>query len=112
MANLTPVVEPIVNSTGNPITTFPKVLFEKAIDAGSVNESNFFIVSLRREGDQDQDQLLQVSNAIQDIMPATLEYRRVNLADLNTFTGKDYGAVSAGELYRSEITLKPKQPLS
>lgn len=112
MANLTPIVEPVVNSTGNPITTFPKVMFEKAIDVGSVNESNFFIVSLRKEGEQDQNELLQVSNAISDIVPADLEYRKVNLADTDTFTGKDYGTtLSAGSLYRSEVTLKPKQPL-
>lgn len=111
MANLTPVVDPIVNSTGNPITTFPKVLFEKAIDVGSVNESNFFIVSLRKEGEQDQDQLLHFSNAISDIFPADLEYRKVNLLDQDTFTAKDFGGVNAGLLYRSEVLLKPKQPL-
>lgn len=112
MANLTPIVDPLVNSSGNPITTFPKVTFEKAIDVGSVNESNFFIISLRRVGDPDQDNLLQVSNAISDIVPAQLEYRKVNPANDNTFTGTDDGSsAQAGGLYRSEITLKPKHPL-
>lgn len=113
MAIVTPTVEPAIGSAGNSISTEPKILFDKAIDLGSVNSSNFFIVSIKKLGTQSVDDFMQTSNSIEDIVESTLDYRRVNLADLNDFIGDDDGtSANAGQLYRSEVTIKPKVPLN
>lgn len=112
MANLIPIVTPAVDSVGNPITTTPTVLFSQAIEEGSITESNFFLLTLRKEGSESQDELLNTSNAIEDIVVASVSHRKVNLLDNDTFTGNDYGdTLNAGKLYRSEITIFPKYPL-
>lgn len=113
MALITPVVEPAINSSGNSLTVNPKIVFDKAIDIGSINESNFFIVAVNREGDKDSKSLVNTSNFISDIVPASFKYRRIALNSDNEFTQPDYGdRIDAGQLYRSEVTLIPRQLLN
>ena len=113
MALITPVVEPAINSSGNSLTVNPKIVFDKAIDMGSINESNFFIVAVNREGDKDSKSLVTTSNFISDIVPATFKYRKISLNSDQEFTGSDYGdTVHAGKMYRSEVTLVPRQLLN
>jgi hypothetical protein len=113
MAILTPVVEPGINSSGNSTVTNPKIIFERAIDMGSINESNFFIVSVNREGDSNSNTLVNTSNFLSDIVPSTFKYRRLNLNLDTEYTGYDFGNTSeAGKLFRSEITLVPRSPLN
>jgi hypothetical protein len=112
MASLIPYVEPAVNSAGNPISTTPRIIFEQAIDAGIVNGSNFFIVGIDKTGKDGIDDYLQDVNVVSDIVPAKVSHRRINLNDEEDYAGVDHGdTASAGELYRSEITITPDQPL-
>jgi hypothetical protein len=113
MALITPVVEPAINSSGNSLTVNPKIVFDKAIDIGSISESNFFIVAVNREGDIDSQSFVTTSNFISDIVPATFKYRRVSLNSDQDFTGHDYGdTLNAGNMYRSEVILVPRQLLN
>lgn len=113
MALITPVVEPAINSSGNSLTVNPKIVFDKAIDIGSVNESNFFIVAVNREGDKDSKSLISTSNFISDIIPASFKYRKISLTSDSEFVQPDYGdTINAGQLYRSEVTLIPRQLLN
>ena len=112
MASLIPYVEPAVNSAGNPISIEPRVIFDQAIDDGIINSSNFFIVKITKDGKDGIEEYLEDVNIVSDITPSDIIHRRINLGDEDTYTGKDYGdTASAGLLYRSEITIKPKQPL-
>jgi hypothetical protein len=113
MAIITPTVEPSVGSEGNSVSTEPKILFDKAIDLGSVNSSNFFIVSIKKLGTASVDDFMETSNSIEDLVDSTIAYRRVNLLDTNEYTGEDDGTSGTpGELYRSEVVLSPKKPLN
>ena len=113
MANLIPVVEPPVSSVGIPITIQPVVLFGEAIDVGSISASNFVFVCLQTSGGQNNEQLLQTSNSVNNIVDAEISYRKVELSTLDTSIVKDYGDLAnAGKLFRSEITIKPKAPLN
>ena len=111
MADLTPVVEPLIGSTGIPINVEPKALFSQAIEEGTAVPENFFLVCTQKEG-VSQDEILQ-NASITDIVPASIEHRRVELLTDDTYTGNDFGTgASAGELWRSEVTIKPDYPLS
>lgn len=113
MAIITPMVEPGVNSSGNPVTVKPKIVFERAIDMGSISESNFFIVAVNREGDSNSKSLTNTSNFLSDIVPATFGYKKLNLLNDTEFVDSDFGdTAEAGKLFRSEVTLTPKQPLN
>lgn len=109
MAELTPLVEPNINSTGIPINIQPTMIFSQAIEEGSVAPENFFIVSTKKE--QDPDQAYE-SASITDIVPAEVEHRRIQLATTNDFTGYDFGTgTTPGELWRSEVKIIPDAPL-
>ena len=110
MADLTPLVEPLIGSTGIPINVEPSALFSQAIDEGTAVPENFFLVCVQKEG-VNQDEILQHAS-ITDIVPAEIEHRRVELLTQDDYTGKDFGiGGSAGELWRSEVLIKPTVPL-
>lgn len=113
MAQLTPTVQPAVNSAGISISTHPKILYDRAIEEGLVNKSNFFIVAINKTNPGSIEDYLQTTNIITDIVPAQTVHERLNPVSGDPENVLDFGDdPDSGEQYASRVTIKPDNPLN
>ena len=78
--SVSPIVSPANNAEGIALMPVITVLYPFAIEAGTVNSSNFFLI--KKETDLSSTRTTPVS--------LNINLSRVELATLNEFTGKEF----------------------
>jgi len=112
MSNLIPIVSPPNDGLGTTIGISPTAIFEKAMEAGSINNSSCFLVEISRKDNQSWDEILNSANFISNIVQAEVSAQRINLIDENEYTGIDNGSdVDTGEKYRTKNVINPNNTL-
>lgn len=96
--NITPFVYPSKDQEGVELSLEATALFDFALELGTINKHNAFLVKKTSE----------FSNNVVEPVESSVELQRIDLTTTAEHTTPDYGSdPNSGELYRSKIIIKP-----
>lgn len=96
--SITPFVYPPKDQEGVELSLEATALFDFALESGTVNKHNAFLIKKTSE----------FSNNVVEPVEASVELQRIDLSTTAEHTTPDHGSdPNSGELYRSKIIIKP-----